>query len=273
LVAVVFAIDLIAFKGVVRLRRAVLWVCSVVALALAFCGFLYLRRGREPALEFLAGYVIEGSLSIDNLFVFALLFRAFRLPEEAQRKALHWGVLGAMAMRAGFILGGIALLKRFHAAEGVFGVLLLYAAFRVLRQKPGREERTPGVIRRLESVHTAAPLLLAIVAIELTDLLFAVDSVPAVLAVTRDPFLAYSSNVLAILGLRSLYFVVAGLMERLRLLHYGLGLVLAFVGAKMLLGRWFAFPTAMSLGIILGILALFSALSLRPPKPRASAAP
>jgi tellurite resistance protein TerC len=262
-VAVVLAIDLAAFGKRVRLRVAVAWMGLLALLAAGFGGFLFLERGKEPAMQFFAGYLIEGSLSIDNLFVFVLLFQAFALGEAAQRRALHWGVLGAIVLRAGFIFGGVALLGRFHAAEYVFGAILLAAAVRLMREKPGKA-KPPRVLGWLGLGAGRSPLLVAIVAVELTDLFFAFDSVPAVLGVTRDPFLAYTSNIFAILGLRSLYFVLAGLLDRLRLLHYGLALVLAFVGGKMLATPWVVVPTGVSLGVVLGILAVFTGLSLRP---------
>ncbi len=242
------------------LRGAVLWTLFLLLLALAFAGFLFLSRGQHPALEFLSGYLIEGSLSIDNLFVFVLLFRSFGLDDLGQRKALHWGVLGAIVLRAAFIFAGLALLERFASVQYIFGAILLYAAWRLLRQNPAKAAPSP-IIRWLHFTKRS-PLLLAIVAIELTDLLFAIDSIPAVLAITHDTFVVYTSNIFAILGLRSLYFVLSGLLDRLHLLHYGLAIILAFVALKMLLAHWIEIPISISLAVIVGVVAIFAAASL-----------
>lgn len=266
LVVVLLAVDIFVLDRKAQplsFRGAVLWTCFLFVLALGFTGFLFATRGQQPALEFFSGYIIEGSLSIDNLFVFVILFRSFALDEMAQRRALHWGVLGAIALRAMFIVAGVALLEHFSSVEYIFGALLLYAAFRLLRQKPGEAEGPPAVVRWLGLRKGRSPLVLAIVAIELTDLVFAIDSVPAVLSVTHDTFLAYTSNIFAILGLRSLFFVLSGLLSRLHALHYGLALILAFVGLKMLLAHWITIPVGISLGVIVGILAIFTAVSLR----------
>jgi tellurite resistance protein TerC len=247
--------------------RAGLWTLLLVALSLAFAVYLYASRGHQAALEFISGYTIELSLSVDNLFVFLLLFTSFGLPPAAQRRALGWGIAGAIVMRGIFIVAGVALLQRFVAVEYIFGAILLYAAIRLLLQKPDRHT-TPRWTQWLMRINGGRPLfLLAIIAIEVTDLVFALDSVPAVIAVSHQPFIIYTSNICAILGLRSLYFVLAGMLHKLRLLHYGLGLVLAFVGIKMLLTRWIEIPIATSLAIILGIVALFTALSLLTTRP------
>ena len=251
-------------------RGAVLWTIFLAALALAFAGFVFVTQGREPSLAFVSGYVIEGSLSIDNLFVFILLFKSFALDTAAQHRALRWGILGAILLRAFFIVVGIALLKRFAAMEYIFGALLLYAAFRLFRQKEGREA-PPHITRWLGG--NRSTLFMVIVAIEITDLIFAIDSIPAVLAITHDTFIAYTSNIFAILGLRSLYFVLAGLLERLHLLHYGLALILAFVGAKMLLAKWIEIPVGVSLAVILVIVGSFAAASLLRPAPSMPGAP
>ncbi len=274
LVAALLMVDIFVLDRRARplsFRGAVLWTLFLFALALGFAGFLFASRGKQPALGFFSGYIIEGSLSIDNLFVFVLLFRSFALDAAAQRRALHWGVLGAILLRAVFIVAGVALLEHFSGVEYIFGALLLYAAFRLVRQQPGDAAKPPAAIHWLGFRKGHSPLVLAIVAIELTDLVFAIDSIPAVLAVTHDTFLAYTSNIFAILGLRSLFFVLSGLLSRLHALHYGLALVLGFVGLKMLLAHWIAIPIGISLGIILGILAIFTVVSLRsqPLPPRA----
>jgi tellurite resistance protein TerC len=241
---------------------AVLWTIFLVAGSVAFAGYLYASRGHQAGLEFISGYTIEFSLSVDNLFVFLLLFTSFGLAPASQRSALGWGVAGAILMRGTFIVAGVALLQRFAAVEYIFGAILLYAAIRLLLQEQGRHT-PPRWASWLKQINGGRPIfLLAILAIELTDLVFALDSVPAVIAVSHQPFIIYTSNICAILGLRSLYFVLAGVLHKLRLLHYGLGLVLAFVGIKMLLTRWIEIPTIISLAVILGIVALFTALSL-----------
>jgi tellurite resistance protein TerC len=244
-----------------RFRSALLWTLFLIVLALSFAGFLLHTQGHEHALEFISGYVVEGSLSIDNLFVFLVLFKSFGLTVGEQHRALLYGVLGAIVLRALFILAGVALLDRFEAMQYIFGVLLLYAAWRLIRQKKGRQEPTitQWVHKRGWRV---SPLLLAVITIEITDLVFAIDSVPAVLGVTHDTFIVYTSNIFAILGLRSLYFVLQGLLHRLHLLHYGLAAILAFVGGKMIAARWFQIPTLWSLIVILGTVAIFAAASL-----------
>jgi tellurite resistance protein TerC len=250
-------------------RASAVWTVIIVLLALSFAGFLYAERGHQAALEFISGYAIELSLSIDNLFVFLLLFRSFGLPIPAQRQALTWGVAGAIVMRGIFIFAGVALLQRFLAVEYLFGAILLYAAIRLLLQKESHTQ--PKWVQWLAGRKKRGPSLffLAVLAIEVTDLIFAIDSVPAVIAVSHETFIIYTSNICAILGLRSLYFVLADMLHKLRLLHYGLGLILAFVGVKMLIGHWVEIPITVSLAVILGILAVFTAASLLLAQPAA----
>jgi tellurite resistance protein TerC len=245
-----------------RVRTALLWTAFLVVLALGFAAFILHTQGSEHALQFVSGYVLEASLSIDNLFVFLVLFDTFGLSAAQQHRALLFGVLGAIILRALFIVAGVALLTRFQAVQSLFGLLLLYAAWRLVRQK--RSRKAPSNISHWLEHHgwKLSPLLLAIITIEITDLVFAIDSVPAVLGITHDTFLVYTSNIFAILGLRSMYFALRGLLHRLHLLHYGLALVLAFVGVKMLTARWFTVPTSWSLAVILGIVAIFAVASL-----------
>lgn len=240
-----------------------LWTCFLVLCSLGFAGYLYEGRGYQAGLEFISGYAIELSLSIDNLFVFLLLFNSFGLTPAAQRRALGWGVAGAILMRGIFIVAGVALLEKFIAVEYVFGAVLLIAAIRLLLQESGRHTQ-PAWIRWLirENKLGLSTFVLAIIAIEITDVIFALDSVPAVIAVSRQTFIVYTSNICAILGLRSLYFVLAGMLHKLRLLHYGLGLILAFVGIKMLITHWIVIPITLSLCVILGIVAVFTVASL-----------
>lgn len=287
LVAALLMVDLAVLQRghhSVRLRTAWAWTIFLATLACGFALFLSKTQGRQPGLEFFSGYLIEGSLSVDNLFVFLLMFRSLRIDSEEQHRVLLWGVLGAMVMRAAFIAVGVSLLNRFVWIEYVFGVLLLIAAIRLLRQRPG-EETKPGLMKWLQrcclrgvkddgsqGTRLEMPgLLFVILAVEATDLVFAIDSVPAVLAISRDPFIVYTSNIFAILGLRSLYFVLAGLFDKLRLLHYGLAIILAFVAMKMLLARWIEVPVIVSLLVILTTLAIFAIASkLMPLRERVS---
>ncbi len=254
---------------VARAGKRSLWLFPALMLlcAAAFAGWVALDQGARPAMEFAAGYTIEVSLSIDNLFVFLVLFQGFHLGPERQHKALLWGVAGAVIMRALFIAAGIGLIQRFHWITWLFGAFLLYGAFRLARGRSAGEA-VPGWIRNLHS--TRGSLLPIILAVELTDLLFATDSIPAVLAVTRNPFIAYTSNIAAILGLRSLYFALADMLNRFRYLHYGLSAILAFVGLKMIAAQWFEIPITLSLGLIgaiLGVTAWASAAFGRTAKP------
>ena len=243
------------------------WTGVLVLLSLGFAFYLYVTNGRQVALEFVSGYTIELSLSVDNLFVFLMLFDSFGLQLADQRRALGWGIAGAIIMRGIFIIAGVAMLERFVAVEYVFGAILLFAAIRLLVQKESHKQ--PAWTRWLTRgrPNSGSGFLIAVLAIEVTDLIFALDSVPAVIAVSRRPFIIYTSNICAILGLRSMYFVLAEMLHKLRLLHYGLGLILAFVGVKMLLAHWLNIPIAISLTIILGIVAIFTAASLILTKP------
>lgn len=235
-----------------------LWTACLGIAALLFAGWIALRQGREPALQWVAGYAIETSLSIDNLFVFLLLFRAFDVREKRQHEALTWGVAGAIVLRAAFIAVGVTLIRNFNWVTYVLGAFLLYAAWRLIRQRSTREA-LPLWIRRMQPA--GGSLLTIILALEVTDLIFAFDSIPAVLAVSHDPFIVYTSNIAAVLGLRSLYFGLAGLLDRLRFLHYGLGALLAFVAFKMLAAPWIDVPISISLAILGGILAVCAAVS------------
>jgi len=269
----------------VKYREALIWSVVWIALAVIFAVVIYFWHGRTPSLEFVTGYVIELSLSVDNLFVFLLIFRYFQVPPGHQHKVLFWGILGALIMRAIFIAAGVGLIQRFHWIVYVFGAFLVYSGFKLLRQ--GETEIHPEknpvlrLFRRLVPVTKdyegdkffvrrggllATPLLVVLVVVETTDLLFAVDSIPAILAITRDAFIVYTSNVFAILGLRSMYFALAGMMEMFRFLHYGLSIVLMFVGGKMLLSHYYEVPTVVALGAVAGILLLSVGASLIRPK-------
>jgi len=241
-----------------RHAQAFAWV-GIAGLVLAAAGFacwIAVAQGRQAALEFAAGYTIEASLSIDNLFVFLVLFQGFRISPQRQHKALLWGVWGAFVLRAAFVAAGITLLQRFEWINWVFGVFLLYMAWRLVRGGSAHAAIPEWIV----------PLLPVILAVEATDLLFATDSIPAVLSVTHNPFVAYTSNVAAILGLRSLYFALAAMLGRFRNLHYGLGALLAFAALKMLAARWVEVPATISLvviGAILAVCATASAASRR----------
>ena len=248
-------------------RHNFFFVLFLLALATGFGIWIGHTQGRQTGLEFASGYLIELSLSIDNLFVFLLMFRSFGLGPGEQRKALLLGILGAIVMRGVFIFTGIELLERFAWIQYFFGALLIVAALRLLRGK--KKTDSPSGPAKLVtqwmqrwSGNPRATFFFAVLAIELVDLVFAIDSVPAVLAISHHPFVVYTSNICAILGLRALYFLLAGLLDRLHFLHYGLAAILGFVGAKMLLGKWVEIPVIISLGIIVAIVAAATAASL-----------
>ena len=248
-----------------RYAQAFVWAgtAGAVLAAAGFACWIAVAQGRQPALEFAAGYTIEASLSIDNLFVFLVLFRGFQIGPQRQHNALMWGVWGAFVLRAAFITAGITLLQRFEWVTWVFGLFLLYVAWRLVRGGSAHAAIPEWIVRLQPAKGSLLPVILAV---EVTDLLFATDSVPAVLSVTHNPFVAYTSNVAAILGLRSVYFALAGMLERFRNLHYGLGAILAFAALKMLAARWIEVPATISLvviGVILAVCAVASVASQR----------
>jgi len=243
-----------------RHAGAFVWI-SVAVLMLAAAGFacwIAAAMGRQTALEFVAGYTIEASLSVDNLFVFLVLFEGFRISRKRQQTALAWGVWGAFVLRAVFIAAGVTLLRRFEWITWAFGLFLLYAAWRLVQSGSPRSAIPEWVVRLQPAKGSLLPV---IAAVELTDLLFATDSIPAVLSVTHNPFVAYTSNVAAILGLRSLYFALAAMLDRFRYLHYGLGAVLAFAALKMLASPWIEVPVTAVLSVIGGILMVSAAVT------------
>lgn len=277
----------------VRFREALGWSAMWIALAGAFAVLVYFWHGRTPSLEFVTGYVIELSLSVDNLFVFLLIFRYFRVPSDQQHKVLFWGIIGALVMRAIFILAGVGLIRRFHWIIYLFGALLIYSGIKFLREENANihPEKNPvlRVFRRLMPVTKdyvggkffvrqrglyATPLLVALLVVETSDLLFAVDSIPAILAITLNTFIVYTSNVFAILGLRSMYFALATMMDIFHYLHYGLSVVLIFIGAKMLLSHYYEIPTVVALLTVLLVLGISVAASLLlPERTKVSAGP
>ena len=246
-----------------RHKQAFAWLGTAVLVLAAACfaAWIAMTQGRQTALEFVAGYTIETSLSIDNLFIFMVLFQGFRISARRQHKALLWGVLGAVVLRGLFIAAGVTLLQRFEWITWIFGLFLLYAAWRIVRGGSAKAA-IPEWIRRMQPAKGS--LLPVILAVEVTDLLFAVDSIPAVLGVSHNPFVVYTSNIAAVLGLRSLYFALAAVLDKFRYLHYGLGALLGFVALKMLAARWLNIPITLSLvvmGIILAVCAIASSLA------------
>ena len=270
----------------ISVQAALIETAAWIAVAMIFNIWIYFARGPQSAIEFLTGYIVEQSLSVDNILVFLIIFASFRVPEESQHRVLYYGVAGALVMRAAFVFAGIGLLQRFHFVIYFFGAILLIAALKMLFSRAQNSHPDRGwLVRaarrvipvtdtfeggafwiRRNGLLFATPLFLALVAAEATDIVFAVDSVPAVLAITRDAFIAYSSNVFAILGLRAMYFVLAGILPRLRFLDRGLAVILLFVGGEMLVSDWVKVPTVLSLAIIAAILALTVTASLLWPR-------
>jgi len=266
----------------VRVREAALWSAVWIGLSLAFGAGIWRAYGRQIGLEFLTGYLIEWSLSVDNVFVWLVLFTAFSVPRQYQHRVLFWGVLGAVVLRGVFVAVGAAALARFEWMLYVFGALLVFTGAKLFlkseeephiersrwfrafaRAVPStRDYRGQALIVKENHRLLATPLFFVLVAVELTDVMFAVDSVPAIFAVTRDPFVVWSSNVCAILGLRSMYFVLERAVGRLQYLRYGLGAVLVFVGVKMLAADYVHLPTLVSLGVVFGLIAGSALLSV-----------
>ena len=278
-VLAMLALDLGVFHRkahALSLKEASIWSVVWITLAMVFNAGLYLFAGPEPALQFFTGYLIEKSLSVDNIFIFLLLFTFFKVPAAYQHRVLYWGILGALIMRGTLIAVGVALIESFHWIIYLFGAFLIFTGIRmgfhkeievhpendlllkfIRRFVPVTEnyEHDRFFVRRTGQV-MVTPLLLVLLVIDTTDLIFAVDSIPAVFAVTRDPFLVYTSNIFAILGLRSLYFVFAGIMEKFYYLKLGLSVILTFVGVKMVLADVFSLPTALSLVVIAVVLTI-----------------
>jgi tellurite resistance protein TerC len=254
----------------IGMREAALWSSFFVGLSLAFNLWIYLRFGPQPGLEFLTGYLIEYALSVDNIFVFLVIFNYFGVPPQYQHRVLFWGILGAIVLRATFILAGAALISAFHWVIYIFGAFLLLTGLKILVQKETEvhPERNPLLrlfrkvvplvpeyegqrffVRRAGRL-MATPLMLVLVLVEATDVVFAVDSIPAIFGITHDPFIVFTSNIFAILGLRALYFLLASVVGRFHYLKFGLGLVLVFIGAKMLASDLLHVPIGMSLGVV-----------------------
>ncbi|HEY2066802.1 MAG TPA: TerC family protein [Gemmatimonadaceae bacterium] len=288
-VLAMLALDLGVFNRtphVVRAREAAVWTGVWVALALLFATGLTFFAGRQAGLTFLTGYVIEESLSVDNIFVIVLIFQYFAVPAQYQHRVLFWGILGALVMRGLFIGLGAALLARFEWIIYLFGALLVVTGIRMAVKQDeafdGEQNPVVKIVRRFLPLtegyrgkhflahengrYYATPLLLVLVLVEATDLIFAIDSIPAIFGITRDPFLVFTSNIFAVLGLRSLFFLLATVVQRFYLLKYGLAVILTFVGAKMLLEAWVHIPITLSLGIVIGVLAASIVASMRWPQ-------
>ncbi len=278
-VLLMMALDLGVFhrkSHEVKIREALAWSAVWISLALIFNAGVYFLMGREKAIEFLTGYVIEKSLSVDNLFVFIMVFSYFNVDTKYQHKVLFWGILGALVMRAIFIFAGVALIQQFHWIIYVFGAFLIFTGIKMLVQKDEKIEPEKNPLVRLfkrffpvtDTLHgdrffvkinartVATPLFIVLLVIEFTDLIFAVDSIPAILAVSTDTFIIFTSNVFAILGLRALYFALAGIAKLFYYLKYGLSAILVFVGVKMVIAGFFKIPVVYSLLVIVSILIL-----------------
>lgn len=274
-------------------REAVLTVGAWVALALAFCGCIWAQLGDRKALEFLTGYILEQSLSVDNMFVFLLIFKYFDVPDDRQGRVLHWGILGAVVMRLIFIAAGIGLIRAFHWMIYLFGALLIYTGIKMWRESGAEHDPrdnfalkvlkrilplsdTPSerFFTRVKGVLHATPLFAALVVVEFSDVVFALDSIPAILAVTPDPFIVYTSNVFAVMGLRSLYFLLAWMSGAFRYLSVGISAVLVFVGAKMLVSGWWHVPIGVSLAVIGALLggSMLASVAIKPARPAGEAA-
>jgi len=270
----------------VPFKQALLMSAFWIGLAMAFAVFVHQWFGANKALEFLTGYVLEEALSVDNLFVFILLFAYFKVPPEEEKTVLFWGIIGALIMRGVFIVAGVALVQRFHWILYIFGIFLIWTGIQLMRggdkeQDPSRNivlkfcrrflpltesyEGKSFLVRR-EGRVLFTPLFVVLLVVETTDILFATDSIPAILAITRDPFIVYTSNVFAILGLRSMYFALAGMMKLFHYLNYGLSVVLIFIGAKMLLPERYHVPTWAALAVVAGVLGLSVLASVLFPK-------
>jgi len=277
------AVDLWAHRGERHdsKRSAALWSVVWIAVGLAFAGFVGWRFGAKPAVDYLGAYLIEKSLSVDNLFVFLIIFQMLGIPKDNQRTVLSWGIFGALVLRGLFIFLGASAIERYHWVVYVFGAILLAAAWRTFIEDPSRQESNRAVewlSRHLPVTHrlhgdgflareggrlVATPLLIALLGLELTDVIFAVDSVPAAFAISREPFIVYSSNAFAILGLRSLYLVLAHTLPQMTYLHYGLAAVLAFAAVKLMIAEWVKIPAWLSIGFILLALGVSILASLR----------
>lgn len=284
-VLIMLALDLGLFNRTahkISLKEALIWSLVWFTLAMCFNALIYFWQGQAKALEFFTGYVIEKSLSVDNIFVFVLLFSYFKTPAIYQHKILFWGIIGALLMRAAFIFAGITMLEKFHWTIYVFGAILIFTGYRMLAQKEKMmEPEKNSIIKffkkivpvthelhgskffvRINKKQFATPLFLVLVIVEFTDLIFAIDSIPAILAITQDRYIVYTSNVFAILGLRSLYFALSGIIDKFHYLATGLAVILIFAGLKMLISDFYKLPTYIALLVIISVLTISIIASL-----------
>jgi tellurite resistance protein TerC len=292
-VVTALAIDLGIFHREARtvsMKEAAVWTTIWCALGLAFDGFVFHRYGTAKGLEFFQGWLLELSLSVDNVFVFLVIFSYFRVADEHQHRVLFWGIVGAVVARGAFIAAGVAIIERFHVAMYVLGAFLVYTAVKILVQRDEGMDPSKNLVLRIfrrlvpstkeyHGAHfvtrvggrlVATPLLAVLVVLDAADVVFAVDSIPAVFGVTTDLFIVLTSNIFAILGLRSLFFLVAALVQKLRFLKIGVAVILAFIGSKILLDSFYTMPVALSLGVLAGILAVTTAASLLFPQKKDS---
>lgn len=292
LVAVLMAFDLGLFnRGSKHIdaKKAIRMTIVWILIAVLFGIFVLFTLGTDKAIEFYTGYIVEESMSIDNLFVFILIFSFFKIPDDYQHKALYYGIFGALIFRAIFIFAGAELMERFDIVIYIFGIILLIAALKTIFKKSGEEEENKMAIwlskvfktspeldgdkffTRVDGKLIMTPLLLCVIVIELSDVIFALDSIPAVLAISTDTFIVYTSNIFAIMGLRSLYFTIKESMKSLRFLNYGLGIILAFVAFKLLTEKFIEIPVLASLLVIITVLAITVILSLKFKEPATQA--
>lgn len=288
-VLAMLAVDLLVFHRKpheVSLKEALTWSAVWIALALVFNAGIYYWQGKQPALEFLTGYLIEKSLSVDNIFVFIMIFSFFKVPKKYQHEVLFWGILGALLMRAGFIAGGVTLIKKFHWIIYIFGGFLIFTGIKMSLDKDKEIHPEKNILLKIfrkfmpvtqgfeegkffvkkEGRTFATPLFVVLLVVETTDVIFAVDSIPAILAITQNPFIVYTSNVFAILGLRALYFALAGIIQLFHYLHYGLSAILIFVGTKMMIADFYKIPIGVSLAVVASLLLLSVVASVVWPK-------
>jgi len=289
-VLLLLGLDLFVFhrkEHEVKIKEALLWSAFWIALSMGFNLLIYYLEGPGPALEFLTAYLIEKSLSVDNLFVFILIFNFFKVPAQFQHKILFWGIIGALFFRALFILVGVTLIAKFHFIIYILGAFLVFTGIKMAFTKSDNElhpEQNPFIVwisqklpftktsvggkffTRIDGKIFATPLFLVLIMVETTDIVFAADSIPAILAISKDPFIVYTSNVFALLGLRALYFALAGIMQLFHYLHYGLSVILVFIGLKLLLSDVFHLDMRIALGVVGSILAISVIASLLFPK-------
>ncbi len=266
----------------IMVREALLWTLFWIVLSLLFNVGVYFYMGKDYALEFLTGYLIEKALSVDNIFVFILIFTYFDIPPRFQHKILFWGILGAIIMRAAFILAGVAIIQQLHWAIYILGAFLVYIGIKMAfeKEKEIHPEKNPA-LRAFSKIYpvdynykggnffirkggklVATPIFVVLLVIETTDIVFAIDSIPAILSITLHPFIVFTSNIFAILGLRALYFAVSGIMKLFRYLNYGLSLILVFVGVKMLISDFYKIPVSIALSVVGGLLVGSIVLSI-----------